>query len=368
MEVKISVKPESLRTKNTIHVKIENEGDDVEKELGNQCAPNIDNIIYSPSLRGDKRKQSSGQLKAKVSFSPSGKSNVGENKNTAEITKHLLEMGYDLEGINKAYVLYKFKNIEQALFIMGEDGETGIFNHQFVPIILDDEYIYDDELIRNNGKACIICGDIRAKHPPDLELPVANNATTILDQSNNRFLGENMQDNMQSLLNSPHIGAAQMKRLSAEFLESLEKEFRGKINLCNICYAEEINDNNSITLPCKHIFCKSCVKSHLINLINEAKVTSIKCLQAGCTSSIPDKVMQQVLESSIFSKYLRFKKRINYYVNVNNGMIPCVAPDCEEWIPYKDGTSEFVSCTLGHRFCAKCKKDWHRKGRCDNVI
>jgi hypothetical protein len=265
-----------------------------------------------------------------------------------------------LEGINRAYMLYNFKTLDQAIFIMGVDSDTGIYNHQFIPLKLDEEYFYDDNMLEKNGKVCVICNDVRRQHPPDLEAPIAD--VTILDQSHNKFM-ETATPVKGLLGNHPRI-----EPIPSSFIEKLEREFMGKINLCIICYAEELNDRNSIKLPCGHQFCQSCVKTHLTSLINEAKVSIMKCLQAGCTSSIPDNVIQENLDREIFAKYIRFKKRVVYYVNLNNGMIPCVSPDCEEWIMFREGNNPFVICELGHRFCAKCKKDWHKKGNCTNVI
>jgi hypothetical protein len=263
-----------------------------------------------------------------------------------------------LEGIERAYTIYNFKTIDQALFIMGVDSDTGIYNHQFIPLQLNEDYIYESNMMQQNGKVCIICGDLKKQHPPSLDAPLAD--VTMLDYSSNKFLTTNMD---KGLLNQ----TTKIDALPPSFIENLEREFMGKINLCIICYSEELNEQNSIKLPCGHTFCKSCVLTHLTLLINEAKVSEMKCLQAGCIAVITDNIIKENLDNETYAKYIRFKKRFIVYVNLNNDMIPCVAPDCEEWISYREGNNPFVACEQGHRFCAKCKKDWHRKGNCNNV-
>ena len=49
-----------------------------------------------------------------------------------------------------------------------------------------------------------------------------------------------------------------------------------------------------------------------------------------------------MLSNENFTKYLRFKKRSVFYLNIQKGYIPCVSPDCEEWVAYKKGDDEFV--------------------------
>ena len=86
-----------------------------------------------------------------------------------------------------------------------------------------------------------------------------------------------------------------------------------------------------------------------------------------CTNQIPDANIKELLPPNEFQKFNKFKKRWNFSVNTQKGFIPCVYPDCENWVKYKDGDEQFVTCEAGHEFCAKCKERWHRSKNCKNV-
>ena len=58
---------------------------------------------------------------------------------------------------------------------------------------------------------------------------------------------------------------------------------------------------------------------------------------AGCLYEIPDKIIKRFTTQELFRKYLKFKKNSLYYENLKKGLIPCIHPDCEEWIKYKEG-------------------------------
>jgi hypothetical protein len=156
--------------------------------------------------------------------------------------------------------------------------------------------------------------------------------------------------------------------ISPDLIEKLENQFKYVDNLCIICFSEELMEGTSYRLPCGHRFCNQCMKSYLENLINQAKVNEIKCLHPGCTKLINEKSVKDNVSNENFVKYLRFKKRQTYLLNLNNGLVPCVFPNCEEWLSYREGNNPFLICQYGHRFCAKCKQDWHRPGNCQNVI
>jgi hypothetical protein len=93
----------------------------------------------------------------------------------------------------------------------------------------------------------------------------------------------------------------------------------------------------------------------------------MKCLQAGCKNIIPDNIIKENVAVDYFGKYVKFKRRSVFLENLKKGFIPCTAPDCEEWVGYRDGGDPFVECNEGHKFCAKCKEDWHKRQDCRNV-
>ena len=156
------------------------------------------------------------------------------------------------------------------------------------------------------------------------------------------------------------------KKISSNLVSKLEAEFKNKSNLCIICFANELNNSNQINLPCGHSFCTDCVKTYLLNLINNGAVEA-KCLMAGCLTQIPDLIIKSHVNLEEYKKFERFRTRYIYANKIQKGYIPCVFPDCEEWLKYEEGDEKFIMCTNGHKFCAKCKENWHLKKNCTIV-
>ena len=116
-------------------------------------------------------------------------------------------------------------------------------------------------------------------------------------------------------------------------------------------------------MECGHKFCFDCYKYYIKDKI-ENGIVNIKCLMAGCIYIIPDDIVKQFTNQMLFRKYLKFKKNLLYEENLKKNLIPCVHPDCEEWINYKEGDDINVICNKGHKFCAKCKGRQHKGRRC----
>lgn len=251
---------------------------------------------------------------------------------------------------------YKFQNLEDAINFFALDTETGYFNHGFIQI--------------EGSDWCLLCNDIRNKHLEyDKEIPSIINNNIYNNQSINQDASYAHLNNEDANFKSS-IFKSKTKNtiaISSALIERLEDQFKYADNLCIICFSEELLNGNSYRLQCGHRFCNQCMKSYLENLINQAKVNDIKCLHPGCIEFINEKVVKDNVSKLAFEKYLKFTKRQTYLNNINNGLVPCVYPDCEEWISYKNGENPFLICEYGHRFCAKCKKDWHKPGSCEDV-
>jgi len=48
-----------------------------------------------------------------------------------EIVKSLIEFGFSIDQIMLAFKTYKFKTIDDAIYILMKDNETGKYNHRF---------------------------------------------------------------------------------------------------------------------------------------------------------------------------------------------------------------------------------------------
>jgi hypothetical protein len=295
------------------------------------------------------------------------KENVIHSESLPEITNTLLSMGkykikfligYSLQSINLAYNRYKFKSIDHAVFIMGLDTDTGYYHHQFyLKKKEEDNEDYDKEddvetdnkhtqsQCQINTDVCTICNDIKQKH-------YDYNSETIFEINRNTI--------NNSIINETHNNL-----ITNDDYKDLEELFKGK-DLCSICYVNDLSEN-SIQLACDHIFCKECLKNYLEILIRDSKVDQIKCLQVGCKVELNGSIVKNHVNNEYFKKYLKFTKRLNFLENLKRGYVPCTFPDCEEWVGYKEGDDPFLECSLNHKFCAKCKEEWHKVKDCKNV-
>ena len=290
-----------------------------------------------------------------------------------------------MESIKYCYEKYKFDTIDKALNIIMKDIYTDKYNHNFFSIN-NYQKIYGkiktDIPKKDFDKICIICKDIEKYHinynnendSSDLDNNKDNVSKFPLLSRNdytNNCLSElnkipSINDNVK--LNNinprkstkscfPHI------QININLINNIVKDLDQKHDLCLICYVNELKEDNSLKMECGHIFCFDCYKHYIKDKI-ENGIINIKCLMAGCIFIIPDKIIKQFTTQELFRKYLKFKKRSLYVENMKKGLIPCIHPDCEEWIRYKEGDDPNVTCNMGHSFCAKCKQKQHRGRRC----
>ena len=311
--------------------------------------------------------------------------NNQNNKIVGKITQQLLDCGYSMESIKYCYEKYKFDTIDKALNIIMKDIYTEKYNHNFFSINNYQKLygkIKTDIPQKDFDKICIICKDIDKYH---INYNSENDSSDLNENKDNvsKFPLLSRNDytiNCFSELNNPtkindNVKLGNFKprkstkscfphiQININLINNIVKDFEKKNDLCLICYVNELKEDNSLKMECGHSFCFECYKHYIKDKI-ENGIINIKCLMAGCIFIIPDKIIKQFTTQELYRKYLKFKKRNLYLENMKKGLIPCIHPDCEEWIRYKEGDDPNVTCNLGHSFCAKCKQKQHRGRRC----
>ncbi len=311
--------------------------------------------------------------------------NNQNNKIVGKITQQLLDCGYSMESIKYCYEKYKFDTIDKALNIIMKDIYTEKYNHNFFSINNYQKLygkIKTDIPQKDFDRICIICKDIEKFH---INYNSENDSSDLNENKDNisKFPLLSRNDytiNCFSELNNPtkindNVKLGNFKprkstkscfphiQININLINNIVKDFEKKNDLCLICYVNELKEDNSLKMECGHSFCFECYKHYIKDKI-ENGIINIKCLMAGCIFIIPDKIIKQFTTQELYRKYLKFKKRNLYLENMKKGLIPCIHPDCEEWIRYKEGDDPNVTCNLGHSFCAKCKQKQHRGRRC----
>ena len=338
--------------------------------------------IKESNVKINKRQFNSNILILNKNKNQNNLKNKNNTKIIGNIIQQLLLCGYSMECVKYCYEKYKFDTIEKAINIIMKDSLTGKYNHDFFSISkyqkLYGKIIIDVPESEFNT-TCFICKDIekyhinyhendnnndKSKNKNNLKFPFLNqficNSFSILNQTKENNEKEKLGNDKQRKSSQscfPYI------QININLINTIAKSFQEKKDLCLICYANELNENNSFKMECGHKFCFDCYKHYIKDKI-ENGIVKIKCLMAGCLYEIPDKVIKTFTTQELFRKYLKFKKKSLYYENIKKGLIPCIHPDCEEWIKYNENDDPNVTCNKGHSFCAKCKQKQHKGKRC----
>lgn len=132
---------------------------------------------------------------------------------------------------------------------------------------------------------------------------------------------------------------------------------------CSIC----LNDCIEFTrLPvCGHVFCNDCWRAQFENDIKEGKTFNINCMQQGCQELVPDNIVQKLVSTELWSKYVTFLAK--NFVESSTQITWCPAPDCGRAIVDRiyEGTSVIGKCSCGYMFCYKCKEEAHTPCTCE---
>ena len=270
-----------------------------------------------------------------------------EGKKIKADIEFLQEMGFDKKMINKVYILLHPRDMEQAINYMTLDN--GIYQHKFFEN--HNSNIKDKDL-------CFICKATKEFHFDYIPLRkifsnninnnnIFNNNEIRRDRDFSFFENNDISFNINS---------------NEEILYNKEQYIQK--SECNIC-TEEIPpaDKEANILPCGHFCCSDCWINYFKNLILEAKVDQIKCINFACKEIIPEKfILEHIKEDqTLIDKYKKFKSRIEIIKDDNKN--PCPHPDCESYLE-KSKKTKYVKCKNGHEYCFDCLKPPHGNKKC----
>jgi len=133
---------------------------------------------------------------------------------------------------------------------------------------------------------------------------------------------------------------------------------------CLVC-CENVEGGECCALRCRHRFCHDCWSSYLTMKIIEGEVTRINCPALNCKYTVPDTVVQKLVDKEIYEKYLRFVTRS--FVEDNAQLTWCPAPRCGNAITTDMLHGTIVQCRCGFRFCFSCHHEAHAPASCEQV-
>ncbi len=193
-----------------------------------------------------------------------------------EIVQSLLYFGFIIPQIMEAFKIYKFTSVDEAIYILMRDPETGKFNHR---------YVHPDKKIDLNGQGfeminahrCLLCNEGVADHVDymldsineEVKLEIENYKSKITNEENlDSIIEEKIQNlgkfsDSNNILKSPRIIESKFE-VPQEQIELFENP-----DICRICFDDIMEEGNTAKFECGHSFCKNCVRSHLnINITN----------------------------------------------------------------------------------------------------
>jgi hypothetical protein len=199
-----------------------------------------------------------------------------------EVVNPLLGFGFDLDQIMMAFKLYKFSAVDEAVYIMMIDPETGRYNHRFIQTNQDEKKAES----RFEERVCFLCGDVSSLHHQidtqisDIRLDVTRKKkpeeeeemkdTSInCDRSNNPIL---KTTDISSIIEAKNIQERKVSHIqNIEIPKEVLQLFEDP-EVCRICFAEVVSTANQATFACGHKFCRTCVTNHLNISITNGKV------------------------------------------------------------------------------------------------
>eukprot|EP01038_Epipyxis_sp_PR26KG_P011323 gene11323-15187_t len=145
------------------------------------------------------------------------------------------------------------------------------------------------------------------------------------------------------------------------FLDSLVMKFLiNQRGTCCICSSTNIA---VFDLQCSHSICIDCMKSYLESALGNISMFPVKCpmFYVRCTTTIDAKIAKKVLNESQYNRFTEFSDRAMF----GDGM-RCIF--CHNYVIYPNNMSNNfsrVECPYCIQlFCIRCKKPWHKNGRC----
>ncbi|KAL4435842.1 hypothetical protein ABPG74_015810 [Tetrahymena malaccensis] len=183
--------------------------------------------------------------------------------------------------------------------------------------------------------------------------------------SKNSFVKSNVS---QIKLSYSHIQSEAFDRKSNIKKKSqiLQQKFSNatKLGICSVCFEEQVLIQ--ISSRCNHFFCSYCITNYFEEKIAKCDVLEINCLNFQCQNKYTEAEIKEVVESSTFSQYQKFKKLI--LIRQDQTLRWCIQLDCNGVL--KGSTcNPKMQCPICETYqCYICSGLWHEGIRCDQAI
>ncbi|EAR83989.2 Ibr domain protein (macronuclear) [Tetrahymena thermophila SB210] len=133
-------------------------------------------------------------------------------------------------------------------------------------------------------------------------------------------------------------------------------------------HMENVPLDQTLKLPCQHIFCKECLIAQYENCIKEGQISQqhLKCPQEDCNTPIPYFMIKNLLSPQVFEMYERLSfASYETSITSNEIGITCPQKDCNARFSIWKGAF-YTKCPLcNYEFCTECKYAKHSGISCE---
>ncbi|XP_021316090.1 E3 ubiquitin-protein ligase RNF14-like isoform X2 [Sorghum bicolor] len=126
---------------------------------------------------------------------------------------------------------------------------------------------------------------------------------------------------------------------------------------CGICLSENTG-RNFIKLPCHHLFCLTCMKSHCRIHVTEGNLTQLTCPDTTCRSPLPPSVLKILLGDDCYKRWESFT--LQKLLDTMPDLVYC--PRCDAACLEVDNDAQCPECFF--TFCSLCKERRHVGEHC----
>ncbi|EAS06765.2 Ibr domain protein (macronuclear) [Tetrahymena thermophila SB210] len=137
-----------------------------------------------------------------------------------------------------------------------------------------------------------------------------------------------------------------------------------KVGICSVCFEEQVLIQ--ISSRCNHFFCSYCITNYFEEKIAKCDVLEINCLNFQCPNKYTETEIKEVVETSTFSQYQKFKKLI--LIRQDQTLRWCIQLDCNGVLKGSTCNPKMQCPICGTQQCYICSGLWHEGIRCDQAI
>ncbi|CAI2358140.1 unnamed protein product [Caenorhabditis sp. 36 PRJEB53466] len=149
----------------------------------------------------------------------------------------------------------------------------------------------------------------------------------------------------------------------AVYEDLLDDLYDGKSVNCMTCSAYVRLPETFRFIKCRHVFCKTCVRTYYQRLVNRPINNHFLCPHPMCDTEAEQQVIKECLGELLYEKYDR--ALLEKCIRESGELFPCARRECQKPAQILDKNSNLVQCTFcEYNFCKLCGRAYHGSAEC----